>query len=174
MPSSKYISATYTSAAENITINGLEPSSAVLKLLLTSSTNGAFPQSEEYEPIDSKLHSRAKDLMRKEEDLLEEIAALKREVPLQAAANWREALKSGMETDEEAMRTASRADDALDVRLDVKPLERQEDVEKTWRRGVEGLERLKKEMPGKTAKMERAKRAADYTLAEEKSKSGAR
>jgi kinetochor protein Mis14/NSL1 len=112
--------------------------------------------------------------MRKEEDLLEEIAALKREIPLQAAANWREALKSGIETDEEALRTASRADDALDVRLDVKPLERQEEMEKTWRRGVEGLERLKKEMPGKTAKMERAKRAADYTLVEEKFKKGAR
>lgn len=112
--------------------------------------------------------------MRKEEDLLEEIAALKREIPLQAAANWREALKSGMETDEEALRTASRADDAVDVRLDVTSLQRQEEVEKTWRRGVEGLERLKKEMPGKTAKMERAKRAADYTLAEEKFKKGER
>jgi kinetochor protein Mis14/NSL1 len=110
--------------------------------------------------------------MRKEEDLLEEIAALKREVPQQAAANWREALKSGIEMDEEALRKAARTEDAKGVWLDVQPLERQEEVERTWTKGVEGLERLKKDMPGKTAKMERAKRAAEYTLAEEKPKKG--
>jgi kinetochor protein Mis14/NSL1 len=108
--------------------------------------------------------------MRREEDLLEEIAALKREVPIQAAANWREALKSGIEADEASLKNASREGDADGVSLDLKPLERREEVEATWRRGVEGLERLKREMPGKTARMERAKRAAEYTLAEEKEK----
>ena len=139
-----------------------------MKSLLSSSSASAAIHTEEYEPIDTKLHAHAKDLMRKEEDLLEEIAALKREVPLQAAANWREALKSGIEADDEALRTASQAEDAKDMNLDIRPLQRQEELERTWSRGVQCLERLKKEMPGKTAKMERAKRAADYTLVEEK------
>lgn len=106
--------------------------------------------------------------MRKEEDLLEEIAALKREVPQQAAANWREALKGGIEADEEALRNALRVNDSQDVRLDIGKRERQEEVEKTWAKGIEGLGKLKREMPGTTARMERATRAADYVLAETK------
>jgi kinetochor protein Mis14/NSL1 len=136
--------------------------------LLDSSPTSTAHQSEEYEPLDSKLHSRAAELYRKEEDLLEEIAALKREAPLQAAANWREALKGGIERDEEALRDASRGVDGQDVKLDVGKRERQEEVERTWGKGVEGLGRLKREMPGTTARMERAKRAADYVLAEGK------
>lgn len=125
-------------------------------------------QNEEYEPLDSKLHSRAAELYRKEEDLLEEIAALKREVPLQAAANWREALKGGIELDEGNLRNAERINDGQDVKLDVGKRERQSEVERTWGKGIEGLGRLKREMPGTTARMERAKKAADYVLAEGK------
>jgi kinetochor protein Mis14/NSL1 len=89
-------------------------------------------------------------------------------VPLQAAANWREALKGSIERDEEALKNASRGVDGQDVKLDVGKRERQEEVERTWGKGVEGLGRLKREMPGTTARMERAKRAADYVLAEGK------
>ncbi len=116
--------------------------------------------------MDGKLHSRAAELYRREEDLLEEIAALKREVPRQAAANWREALKGGIELDEEASRNAERANDGQDVKLEIGKQERQEQVERTWGKGIEGLGRLKREMPGTTARMERAKRAADYVLAD--------
>jgi kinetochor protein Mis14/NSL1 len=119
--------------------------------------------------LDGKLHSRAAELYRKEEDLLEEIAALKREVPLQAAANWREALKGGIERDEETLRNSSRVNDGQDVTLEIGKRERQEEAEKAWGKGIEGLGRLKREMPGTTARMERAKRAADYVLAEAKS-----
>lgn len=92
---------------------------------------------------------------------------LKREAPQQAAENWKVALKAGVEADEETMRSASRADDGKDVTLRIGRLERQEDVERTWTKGVEVLGRLKMEMPGKTAKMERAKKAAEYVLAED-------
>jgi hypothetical protein len=54
------------------------------------------------------------------------------------------------------------------VRLEIGGRERQEEIERTWGKSIEGLERLKREMPGTTARMERAKRAADYVLAEEK------
>ena len=89
-------------------------------------------------------------------------------MPLQAAANWREALKGGIERDEEALRNASRVNDGQDVRVDIGKQERQVEIESTWRKGIEGLGRLKREMPGTTARMERAKRAADYVLADGK------
>lgn len=95
---------------------------------------------------------------------------MKREVPRQAAENWKEALRIGIERDEEALRSAVGVDDAQGVRLGVGKGERQEEVERAWGRGIEGLERLKREMPGETAKMERAKRAAEYALAEERAK----
>jgi len=164
----QYITTTYTTASENIVINGLPPSAEFLASLLNSSSTSTAHQSEEYEPLDSKLHSRAAELYRKEEDLLEEIAALKREAPHQAAANWREALKGGIERDEEASKNISRVNDGQDVRLEIGGGERQEEIERTWGKSIEGLERLKREMPGTTARMERAKRAADYVLAEEK------
>jgi len=50
--------------------------------------------------------------------------------------------------------------------LGVQKMERQVEVEKTWKRGVDGLESLKMEMPGTAARMERGKRAAGYVLAE--------
>jgi kinetochor protein Mis14/NSL1 len=87
-------------------------------------------------------------------------------VPHQAAAQWREALKSGIEQDEEAAKNADRANDGRDVHLNVGKRERQEELERTWGKGVEGLGRLKREMPAMTARMERARRAADYVLAE--------
>ncbi len=164
----KYLTTTYTTACENITINGLPPSSTFVSSLLSSSSNPTNHKIEEYEPLDSKAHSRALELSRKEEELLEEIATLKREAPVQAAENWKAALKAGIDADEEAMRNASRMDDGKDVRLGIGKRERQEEMERTWKKGVEVLGRLKKEMPGTTAKMERAKRAAEYVLAEEK------
>jgi kinetochor protein Mis14/NSL1 len=50
--------------------------------------------------------------------------------------------------------------------LGVAELERQVDVERTWGQGVEGLVRLKSELPGTVARMEKAKRAGGYVLAE--------
>lgn len=48
----------------------------------------------------------------------------------------------------------------------VEMLERQEEVERSWRTGVEGLGGLKREVPAMAARMEKAKRAAEYALAE--------
>lgn len=64
------------------------------------------------------------------------------------------------------MRIASSVDDGRDVRLGIGRRERQEEVEGTWEKGIEGLAKLKMELPGTTARMERAKKAADYVLAE--------
>jgi len=45
-------------------------------------------------------------------------------------------------------------------------LERQEGVEGEWRKAVEGLARLKRDMPAVVAKMERARVAGEYVVTE--------
>jgi len=166
-----YISTTFQSASPNLSINGHNPSAALLDSLCSSDAlNGNSHSSaiEEYEPLDEKLLTHAADLTRQEEDLLMEISALRREAPKKAAEAWRD----GFKNDGEAARAAlameknSEGVKAQLVDLDIGKLERQDEVEKTWERGVEGLGRLKREMPGTAARMERAKRAVEYVLAE--------
>jgi hypothetical protein len=120
--------------------------------------------------VNSKQHSRAAELAQKEEALLLEIMALKREAPAKAAETRQESQKAEIKREEEELKRALEAgeegpDKAL---LNVAKRERQEEVEKTWEKGVLGLARLKAEMPGTTARMERAKKAAEYVLAESK------
>jgi kinetochor protein Mis14/NSL1 len=50
--------------------------------------------------------------------------------------------------------------------VEIEKGERQEVVERAWRRGVEGLVRLKREVPATAARMERARGAGEYALAE--------
>jgi kinetochor protein Mis14/NSL1 len=52
--------------------------------------------------------------------------------------------------------------------LAIAPLERerQDDVEHSFENAVRGLERLKKEMPAVVARMERARKAAEYVVTE--------
>lgn len=50
------------------------------------------------------------------------------------------------------------------VTLDVDELERQEDVEAAFRRAVDGLGKLKRDMPSVVARMQRAKDAGEYVM----------
>lgn len=56
------------------------------------------------------------------------------------------------------------AGDAKDVELGITALERQEDIEKAWGNGVEGLGALKRGMGGTAARMEGARRAGTWVL----------
>ncbi len=56
-----------------------------------------------YEPFDARKRARVEDLTREEEDLLRDIARLKRGVPAAAAAAWAEAARRGVREDEEAL-----------------------------------------------------------------------
>lgn len=67
----------------------------------------------------------------------------------------------GREEEEGELETAEQ-----EVDLGIERLERQEGVERTWRKGVEGLVRLKREVPATAARMERARGAGEYALAE--------
>lgn len=85
---------------------------------------------------------------------------MRREAPAKAAEAWREELAREYDDEEEEMEGEEGGGVALER------LERQEEVERSWRMGVEGLGGLKREFPAKAARMEKAKRAAEYALAE--------
>lgn len=138
-------------------------------MLTSTATEGR--SIEEHEPFDPRLWERAKDLARQEEDLIEEIAALRRQMPGVAVEVLKRSYKETMEGDEAELRRrddAFKECEALEVELGVRELERQAEVEANWKKGVDGLGRLKRTMPEMVAKKERAQRAEEYVLISEK------
>ncbi|KAI0007300.1 hypothetical protein F4779DRAFT_619746 [Xylariaceae sp. FL0662B] len=103
----EYITKTFTLASPNLSINGLpvDPSHFFSSSSSnTNTTSGNPPEAEEiYEPFDARKRARVEELTRDEEDLLRDIAALKRGVPAAAAASWAEAARRGVREDEEAL-----------------------------------------------------------------------
>ncbi|KAK7755455.1 hypothetical protein SLS62_002683 [Diatrype stigma] len=189
-----YIERTFSLAAPNLSINGL-PVEASRFLnseegggagSRTRSRRGGAPQPEVvYEPFDARKRARVEDLTREEEDLLRDIAHLKRGVPASVAAAWAEAVRRGVREDEEALLAATPSDATATVdtgngisskegddgmkeedRLKVERLERQGDVERGYESAVKGLGRLKREMPAVVARMERARDAGQYVVTE--------
>lgn len=136
----------------------------MIKSMLT--TSDMTRSIEQHEPFNPKLWERAKELARQEEDLIEEIAALRRKMPGVAAENVKSGFKREIEADEKALRGRLEASGERESKawLGVGKLERQKDVESAWERGVEGLGRLKKTMPEMLAKKEKAERVEEYVL----------
>ena len=154
----QYVTETFAFAAQNTLING-HPIAADSSLLAPEGADETEVV-EEYEPFSEALRDRAAKLLRMEEELLLEVGRLRREAPAKAAAAWKEELaRDDLLMDDEEV-------DAGSAEIMVEKLERQEEVEKSWRTGVEGLGGLKRELPATAARMEKAKRAAEYTLAE--------
>lgn len=212
-----YIARTFALAAPNTSINGLPVPDALLpretgkdhddnnsnknnpkrakkgkkgKGKNSSNSTSAANQEDEnvvYEPFDARLRDSIPDLLREEEDLLREIAALKRRVPAQAAARVGDALRAGVAADEAALATARER--VADVDRDLKAkgrkrmldhleassaedgaaaagvLQRNDDVAGSFEAAVEGLARLKRDMPATVARMERARAAGNYVIA---------
>ncbi|KAI5921937.1 hypothetical protein F4810DRAFT_308689 [Camillea tinctor] len=179
----EYITQTFTLAAPNLSINGLpvEPS----RFLSGEGGISSDPNvpDEVYEPFDARKRARVEDLTREEEDLLRDIAALKKSVPSAAAAAWAEAARRSVKEDEEAlvkMNAATttttqeggsggdgeRGGEEEGKGVVLEKLERQEDVEASYGAAVQGLGRLKREMPSVVARMERARGAGEYVVTE--------
>lgn len=120
-----------------------------------------------YEPFDTAKRQMVADLIAKEEQLLEEVATLKRTVPAAAAADQAASFDAAVKRDEEALQSRLAAE-AKRITSDVSwaPLERQEGVETRFRDAVESLDRVKKDMPAVTAKLVRAKDAGEYVSKE--------
>ncbi|OTA52280.1 hypothetical protein K449DRAFT_391495 [Hypoxylon sp. EC38] len=167
----EYITKTFTLAAPNLSINGLPVDAA--HFLSGDPSSAPYQQEEVYEPFDARKRARVEELTREEEDLLRDIAALKKSVPQAAAAAWAEAARKSVAEDEQALaavneRTikSSEGDEGGLLLLgDVgQELERQDEVESSYGDAVRELGRLKREMPSVVAKMERARSAGEYVV----------
>ncbi|KAH7362065.1 hypothetical protein B0T11DRAFT_280115 [Plectosphaerella cucumerina] len=171
----EYINATFTHASPNLSINGLpvDPShflSADATTLSPSKQKQLEPQVE-YTPWDPRLRQRVEDLARQEEELLNEIAALKKTVPAQVASDTAKRYREAAARDEEAIQARRKAvEEAVASRrdgiLEIDALDRQDDVESAHRGAIEGLGKVKREMPSTVAKMERARVAGEYVVSE--------
>ena len=125
-----------------------------------NSTSPAHHEIEEHEPFDTRRFEKAKTLAREEEELIEEIAALRRKVPGSVAENAKRTYKEGIESDDEQLRRIEeQVKDQVGAQTGLGALERQESMERNWDRGIKGLERLMKTIPEMVAKKERAERA---------------
>ena len=156
----QYINDVFHRTAANITINGLEPSEALINNILLNSTSPSHYEIEEHEPFNTKLFEKAKDLARQEEELIEEIAALRRKIPGSVAENTKREYKEGIESDEEQLRRRGElVKEQTRAQMDLGAFERQDGVESNWEKGIKGLERLMKTMPEMVARKERAERA---------------
>ncbi|KAF7534165.1 hypothetical protein G7054_g6483 [Neopestalotiopsis clavispora] len=186
----EYITKTFTLSAPNLSINGMgiddiSPDLAILAPDYDPTSKGPAEPEIVYTPFDPRLRARVEDLTREEEDLLRDIAALKKSVPAATAAAHAEAFKTGLKQDEEALEAAKTKNattaggddsDGADAAerekavggggLNLDKLERQEDVELAYGRAVQGLAKLKREMPAVVARMERARAAGSYVVTE--------
>ncbi|KAK3904659.1 hypothetical protein C8A05DRAFT_31536 [Staphylotrichum tortipilum] len=173
----EYILKTFTLAAPNLTINGLPINPAPFLAPLTTNPpdhpSPAEPQvAYEYAPFDPRKRTRFESLLAEEESLLRSIAHLKRAAPATTASRWTAASQAGIEADAASLRAATDrvaeegASAGRRALEGMGPLERQEGVEERWEGAVEGLGRLKREMPAAVAKMERARVAAGYVSGE--------
>ena len=121
---------------------------------------------EEHEPFNTKLFEKAKDLARQEEDLIEEIAALRRKMPGVVVEGVKRDYKEGVEGDEEVLRRVEDRDvvkEKGDV-VGIGKLLRQNSVEERWQKGIKGLEGLMRSMPEMVARKERAEKAENYVV----------
>ncbi|KAI1752994.1 hypothetical protein F4782DRAFT_499400 [Xylaria castorea] len=190
----EYITKTFTLAAPNLSLNGLPvDASHFLSPGASSGPLGGSSEPEEvFEPFDARKRARVEALTAEEEDLLRDIAQLKKSVPGAVAGYWAEAARKGIKDDEEALEKANAAalsqfqgkttaappsgtaggddDDSAagpgSGLLVINPLERQDDVERGFEDAVRGLGRLKMEMPAVVARMERARKAGQYVVTE--------
>lgn len=125
-----------------------------------NSTSPSQHEIEEHELFNTRLFENAKQRAREEEELTEEIAALRRKVPGSVAETTKRMYKDGVEGDEEELRRREElAKEEGGARMGFGALERQEVVENNWEKGIKGLERLMKTMPEMVARKERAERA---------------
>ncbi|KAI8966330.1 hypothetical protein F5Y11DRAFT_365901 [Daldinia sp. FL1419] len=163
----EYITKTFTLAGPNLSINGMPVDAA--QYLAGSSSDPQQPE-EVYEPFDARKRARLEELTREEEDLLRDIAALKKSVPHVAAASWAEAARRSVADDEQALAAANERAAAIGGEPLLGDLSKghphQEDIESGYEDVVKGLGRLKREMPSVVARMERARGAGEYVVTE--------
>ncbi len=94
--------------------------------------------------------------------MIEEIAKLRREMPQKLVENLKGGYRKGVDGDEETLKGIEESVQRENGNVGIWSLERQDQVEANWGKGVKGLERLMKTMPETVATKERAERAEAY------------
>ncbi|KAM3070103.1 hypothetical protein ACMFMG_003863 [Clarireedia jacksonii] len=162
----RYISQTFHTASLNISINGLPPSPEFLDSALGNGDVDMVEEKEEHEPFDAGLWEKAKALAIREEELVEQVAALRRAVPgvvVKREAGWKEMVEGEEKAVEEEIEEVSKEEEERGVSLGKgEKWERQGSVRRDWGRGVQGLEGLMRGLPEVGARKERAVRAEEY------------
>ncbi|KAI1207704.1 uncharacterized protein F4807DRAFT_175158 [Annulohypoxylon truncatum] len=189
----EYITKTFELASPNLSINGMPVNASHFLSGSGDGSAAALRPEEVFEPFDARKRARVEELSREEEDLLRDIAALKKSVPGAAAQAWADAARKSVADDEHALAAANErasasapptasADGGDDGGISGsgssissgsklfeevrKPLERQDEVEGSYEDAVAGLAKLKREMPSVVARMERARSAGEYVVTE--------
>jgi kinetochor protein Mis14/NSL1 len=99
--------------------------------------------------------------------LIEEIAALRRKTPGVVTENIKKDYRDGIETDEKILqvveaKVVGREKGVAD--MGIERLERQDQVEANWGKGVKALGGLMRTLPETAARKERAERAEEYVV----------
>lgn len=151
-------------------INGLDvPASLVAPISYPASPSTPSESDSNYEPYDSRLAAKLRELYAQLEYESTRVAELRREAPGAAARAYMERLEAEME--EERERDKRRIEEAEDKRvgggeaapeelLGAAKMERSEEMERMWERGTEGLVGLEK-VTEVLATLERARKAIE-------------
>ena len=164
----EYIHRTFALAAPNLSINGLPVEPALLEKSQNNNKEDDDEPAEVEEPFDTRKRQRVEDLSREEEDLLRDIALLKRKVPPAAVRAREQALASALAADAAAVAALGEApvDADFDDPVGGGDDDDTEEAAAAFSSAVAGLGRLKQAMPATVARMERARVAADYAVKE--------
>ncbi|PQE14371.1 kinetochore mis14 protein [Rutstroemia sp. NJR-2017a BBW] len=162
----RYIAQTFHTASLNISINGLPPSPEFLDSALGYGDVDMVEEKEEHEPFDAGLWEKAKALAIREEELVEQVAALRRGVPgvvVKREVGWKEVVEGEEKAVGGKIEEVGREDEESGVSLGKgESWERQGNVRKDWEKGVQGLEGLVRGLPEVGARKERAVKAEEY------------
>ncbi|POS87712.1 hypothetical protein EPUL_000647 [Erysiphe pulchra] len=133
---------------------------------------GTASEIEEYEPFNTRLFQQAQKLAQEEEDLIEEIARLRRTVPPKIVESVKTEFKEGLDANEAALKTLKEnielSSEVRSTVLDIAALEREEAIEKGWDKSIQGLANLMRSIPEMVAKKVRMEEVEKYLTQDKK------
>ena len=155
-----YLTSIFSSARENLSINGLENND--MEKAITAAEKGE----EEQEAYDGKLGLKLLELSGKIEALNLQLAMMRREAPARAAA----AYAAGLQDDDVVFaESRSKAEEAARQRIEeeedlcgVKGVRDWEECERNWRVATEGLVNAKEGIGATSARLVQARDVVEY------------
>ena len=157
----QYVVQTLKLALPSLAINGLDASPSILApdTSATDADPSAIdPNDPSYEPYDTRLAQKLRDLYATLEEETTRVAELRREAPATAAESYVQRLKKEIEENDRAVEASKAAIDK-DLKNGLDGIGFQgADIQEAWSRGKEGLEALRNVTKVK-ADLERALKA---------------